>query len=268
MIICTSSSTLNVRNEELDKVIFKAKKSEPVKVFQGWGDNVKKGVVSGTTYSFIKVEFQSKEGQEPRIGFVVKSYVKPRSDCEYDEEHIASLKPIDTTFTGLHDDTCCIFPTTAKVTTPFTEGMRRFGASRGKGTRIHAAVDLYRFKEEPLRSIAPGVVIRSLYYFYQDTFAIEVLNSGGAVVRYGEMTGKAPEGVKQGKQLKMGDRVGYMGKVNSGCCEPMLHFELYSGDLRGPLTSAGTLLNGIQYNRRQDLINPTRYLLKWQNEQF
>jgi murein DD-endopeptidase MepM/ murein hydrolase activator NlpD len=267
-IVCTAGSKINVRNEALDQVIYTAKNEEPIKVFQGWGENTKEGIIDGKTYTFVKVEFTEREEKDQRVGFIVSSYVKAKSDCIHTEAYVLSLKPENTTFSGLEDKTCCIFPTMKKVTTPFTDGMRRFGWSRGGGKRIHAASDLYRYKDEPLRSIAPGVVIRTLYYFYEDTYAMEVLHSGGFVVRYGETTGKAAEGIALGKQLVMGERIAFMGKVSSGCCDPMLHLELYSGKLKGPLTENGADENGIMYNRRRDLMNPMKYLLKWQNEQF
>ena len=96
-----------------------------------------------------------------------------------------------------------------------------------------------------------------------------MVHAGGFVVRYGEVTGKSPEGLMKGSNLLGGDRVGYMGQVNNGCCEPMLHFELFIGTLKGPLSQDGVNpVDGKRYNRRNDLLNPTPYLLKWQNEQF
>ena len=97
---------------------------------------------------------------------------------------------------------------------------------------------------------------------------VEVEHSGGFVVRYGELTGKIANNTSIGKQVIMGDRLGYIGKVSSGCCEPMLHFELYSGKLKGPLTQQGAEVNGVLYNRRRDLINPTQHMLKWQDAKF
>ncbi len=267
-IICTEQSSINVRNVDFSQVLFTVKTGERVKIFQGWGANTIEGVVNGKTYLFTKVEFLDRENESQKIGYVVASYVQAKSTCIYHPAYRDSLKPENTTFTGLNDKNCCNFPTLKKVTTSFNEGMRRFGGSRDGGKRAHAAVDLYRFKDEPFFSVAPGVVIRGLYFFYQDTFALEVLHSGGFVVRYGELTGKIPNNTSIGNQVKMGDRLGYIGKVNSGCCEPMLHFELYSGKLKGPLSQAGAEVNGVAYGRRRDLINPTYYMTKWQDAKF
>lgn len=267
-IICTDQNYINVRNEELSEVVFTAKNGNRVKIFQGWGDNKIEGTINGKKYDFLKIEFLDNEDDNKKVGFVASTFIQPKSTCVHHPSYRDNLKPADTTFKGLNDKLCCNFPTLKKVTTPFNEGMRRFGASRGGGSRSHAAADLYRFKDEPIFSSAPGVVIRSLYYFYEDTFALEVLNSGGFVIRYGELTGEQVDNASLGKQVKKGDRLGFIGKVSSGCCEPMLHFELYTGKLKGPLTINGSTVNGVLYHRRKDLINPTKYLLKWETAKF
>jgi len=61
----------------------------------------------------------------------------------------------------------------------------------------------------------------------------------------------------------MGQTIGYVGKVNSGCCEPMLHFELYSGKLTGALTQSGT-----KFQRRKDLVNPSALLTELEKLKF
>ena len=268
-IICTPLDYINVRNENLDQVLFTAKAKDRVNVFQGWGNNGIEGYVDGKLQYYIKGEFLDREASSQKIGYVVSTNVSSESDCNSKKLYTdIDLVVQDTSFTGLDDKGCCIFPTLNKVTARFNEGKRRFGALRDKGARIHAAADLYRYINEPIFSVAPGVVISDLYFFYQGTYALEVMHSGGFVVRYGELTGERALGASYGKQLEKNARIGYMGKVNSGCCEPMLHFELYSGKLKGPLTEIGVDNNGIKYNRRRDLLNPTKYLLEWQNEKF
>jgi murein DD-endopeptidase MepM/ murein hydrolase activator NlpD len=106
-------------------------------------------------------------------------------------------------------------------------------------------------------------VIRNLYYFYQGTYALEVKHAGGFIVRYGEITGKKAKEISEGGKVKQGQIVGYMGKVNSKCCEPMLHFELYTGKKTGSLSQRG---KGNKYHRRSDLVDPTKYLLRWEQE--
>lgn len=162
---------------------------------------------------------------------------------------------------GLNDSKCCRFPLNNKPTSAYTSGMRRFGAGRSGGRRLHGASDLYRHLNEKIYAVADGVVLRDSYHFYQQTTALEVKHEGGFIVRYGENTFKNPAGIRGGKRIKAGQHIAYMGKVNSNCCEPMLHFELYSGTKKGSLSTGGN-----SYSRRSDLLNPTKYLLKWEDK--
>lgn len=259
--VCIGSSSLNVRDETLEKVEFEAVLGEKVKVFQSWGggDSIEK-TIGGVSYTFRRVEFPDRESDDRKVGFVASRFLKAKEDCPYLKEGASVREAPVSRISGIDDANCCDFPTVQKPTHSYTTGMRRFGAGRGGGTRLHAACDLYRYKNEPARSIAPGKVVRGLYYFYQGTYALEVRHDGGFVVRYGELTGK--QLVRQGRNIRMGQNVGNIGKVNSNCCRPMLHFELYSGSKTGPLKSGG------RYQRRSDLMNPTNYLLKWERKVF
>lgn len=193
---------------------------------------------------------------------MASNFIVAELDCPYSEVNRVVRGP-ETTITGLDDPACCEFPTVEKVTHPYTSGMRMFGARRGGGTRSHAAADLYRYRNEPILSVGPGTVVRDVYYFYQGTYALEVVHSGGFVARYGEITQNVPRDVRRGREVHMGQRIGAMGVVNSGCCRPMLHFELYSGNRNGSLSN-----NTPPYQRRADLMNPTPYLLRWESEKF
>ena len=262
-VVCIGSDTLNVRNIDLDKVLFSAVRGEPVKVFQGWdGETKKEKEINGNLHTFVKVQFPDRE-EDQINGWVAEAFVKEKSNCQhvnnntFIRDHNAKIQSID-------DDACCEFPLVKKPTHSYTDGMRRFKAGRSKGKRLHAACDLYRYKYEPALAVGPGTVIRGKYYFYQGTYAIEVVHDGGFIVRYGEITGKSPNKIKQGAHVKMGDRIGYIGKVNSNCCRPMLHFELYSGKGKGSLSVKG--LN--KFGRRSDLLDPTSYLLKWEDGKF
>lgn len=261
-VVCTSSSTLNVRNDQLNEVIFKARQGEKVKVFQAWGEDSKETEIDGEKYQFVRVEFAEREESDQVIGWVAAEYVKSKEDCPYTNGTVVQRNS-DTKISGLDDPKCCEFPTMKKVTHSFTSGMRRFNAGRSKGKRLHAACDLYRYKDEPIIAVAPGTVVRDRYYFYEGTYALEVRHSGGFIVRYGELTGKNVSGVSKNRSVKMGDRLGYIGVVNSGCCRPMLHFELYRGNKKGALTTKTN-----RYQRRSDLMDPTPYLLRWQSEKF
>jgi murein DD-endopeptidase MepM/ murein hydrolase activator NlpD len=262
-VVCLPFSTLNVRTESLEEVIFKANSGEKVKKFQSFDNETKDYVLDGISYEFIKVEFPNREEKDQRVGWVASNYIKQKSKCKYlrTEEDINQVKDIE--ITGIDDENCCEFPTVKATTHSYSSGMRRFNARRGGGTRTHAACDLYRYKNEPILSVAPGRIARNHYYFYQGTYAIEVVHSGGFVVRYGELSGKKVDGINHGSRVKMGQRIGYMGKVNSNCCRPMLHFELYKGTKSGPLSRSGN-----KYRRRSDLMDPTPYLKKWEIGKF
>jgi murein DD-endopeptidase MepM/ murein hydrolase activator NlpD len=265
-VVCISGNTLNVRNEGLDKVIFAARKGEQVKLFQDWEGSRKEGKVGNETHNFVKVQFSERESQDLQIGWVVDSFIAPKSQCEFIKETVTVSLPVDKSnlkIKGIDDPNCCEFPTVKKVTHSYTSGMRMFRANRGKGTRLHAACDLYRYKDEPIVAVAPGTVVRDRYFFYQGTYALEVVHTGGFIVRYGELTNKGVTGVSKGKSVKMGDRLGYIGVVNSGCCRPMLHFELYKGNKSGSLSQKGN-----KFQRRSDLMDPTPYLLKWEDKKF
>lgn len=261
-VVCIETKTLNVRDDSLNKVLFSTALGEQVKIFQGWGENKKQKTIQGITYDFIKVEFKDREEQDQKVGWVAENFIEPKSECKFLNGNII-IRSEDQNITGLDDPACCEFPTVKKATHSFSSGMRRFGAGRSGGRRLHAACDLYRYESEPILSVAPGTVIRDRYYFYQGTYAIEVVHSGGFVVRYGELNGKNASGIKAGAKIKMSQRIGYMGKVNSNCCRPMLHFELYSGSKKGPLSQSGT-----RYNRRKDLMDPTNHLIRWENKRF
>ena len=151
---------------------------------------------------------------------------------------------------GLNSPNCCGFPLTHS-TTSFLSGRGHFGA--GRRGRIHAGADLYGQRNEDVLAVTDGVVTRGPYYFYGGTYALDVLHAGGFVVRYGEVTGKS---VQAGHVMKRGEKIAHMGKVS--CCEPMVHFELYTGKKEGGLTQRVN-----RYERRADVIDPTTYLQKW-----
>lgn len=281
MVVCIESSRLNVRSNDLRRVLFQVPNYSVVKVFQGWGENKKTRMIHGEQMLFIKVQVQKPKSGEAE-GWVAEDLVRPRSRCEGAEQVAKPLPPLPepkpdlseqyikpapaeekkpVRGTGLNDPNCCQFPLRKEPTADFNDGMRKFGARRSGGKRLHAASDLYSARNEPILAVAYGKVARAPYYFYQGTYAIEVTHVGGFVVRYGEINGKQAPGIHPGRYVEAGQPVGYMGKTD--CCTPMLHFELYSGAKKGSLNSGAN-----KYQRRGDLMNPTKYLQSWQESQF
>lgn len=248
-VICTSSSSLNVRESTLKKVIFAAKRLESVKKTQSFGTTEKTAVIGGKTYTFIEVQFPTRANVN---GWVAKDFVKNRTQCG-----VVTPAPLPV------NTNAYVFPTIARPSVSYLTGQRAFGSSRGGGSRAHAANDLYRVKGEKVVAVAAGTVIRDIYSFYEGTYALEVKQADGRVVRYGEITGTRAPNIKSGSAITPGQVIGYVGKVNSGCCTPMLHFELYSGKSTGALTRSGN-----KYVRRSDLVNPTQDLRGWEMKTF
>lgn len=271
LMICTQqrNGTVNIREENLTDIKFRANLGEVVTVFQDFEEeNSRTREIGGRTYTFIRVSFIEREESDQTEGWVAQSFVKRGSDClAYNRYHRGNIVTEDNDpdrITSITDSDCCEFPLNNRPTHPYTSGMRRFEANRSGGRRKHAACDLYRFINEPAVAIASGTVISNLYYFYQGTYAVEIEHPGGYIARYGEITGRRATGIRPGLEVTKGQRVGFIGRVNSGCCRPMLHFELYAGTMEGDLTDSSESI----FQRREDLLDPTNFLLRWQEMKF
>lgn len=269
-VACFANDTLSIRDEALTAAVFKIKPFEAVKPIQGWEETKKVKEVRGQTFVFVKAQFPEQTDETNDIGWIEEKFIRAKSECIGAQDSgpaqpdiqipISGFDEVAPSTAGLNDPTCCKFPI-LKPTDSFMSGMAMFGHARPRG-RVHGACDLYQTKNASIVSVFSGTIISSLYKFYQGTWALEVKHSGGFVVRYGEMTGKEVPGIAKNKKVTPGQQVGFMGRVNSNCCEPMLHFELYKG------TKKGSLSGGGKYKRRSDLINPTQYLLSWRKKQF
>lgn len=257
-IVCTDSGSVRVRGQDLKTVMFSATQFEAVSLWTGSNGSAKPVQIDGKTYELIPVVFPERRNA---TGWIPREFVKEKAQCEPFNKAPADVRAQQAT--GINSGTCCVFPTIKRPTHSYLSGMRRFRAGRSKGRRLHAACDLYRVHGEAAVAVAPGKVIRNKYYFYQGTYALEVKHTGGFVVRYGEITGKSVSGVSGGKPIKAGQTIGYIGTVNSGCCRPMLHFEMYSGKKSGALS-----VRGNSFQRRSDLVDPTRDLRKWEQAKF
>ena len=84
---------------------------------------------------------------------------------------------------------------------------------------------------------------------------MEITFDNGFVARYGEISNRVPNGISLGAHVAAGNEIGYIMKNNHNGLS-MLHLELYSGTLSGPLTVKSR--GGFQ--RRSDLIDPTPIL--------
>jgi peptidoglycan hydrolase-like protein with peptidoglycan-binding domain len=146
-----------------------------------------------------------------------------------------------------------VFPLKEKAGLDYKGGGRQFGAHRAGGARRHAGCDLKVPPKTPILAMADGTVVRGPSSFYSGTYSLEVRHDNGMVVRYGEIAGEVPKGIRSGAKVSRGQVIAFVGKLESG--DSMLHLEMYSGRKEGPLTQTGT-----RFKRRTDLINPTKYL--------
>lgn len=250
-IVCSEEKEISILNKKHNMEVFKAKTGETIVPFQKF----KKDENSDDTFIYQKVKFSDRaEGEN--IGWILKKYIKLTSECPY--IIIPNDEDGDQPTTSGY-----VFPLVQKPTHPYDSGMRKFGARRGGGTRMHAANDLYRKTNDAVVAVQAGKIIRPLYYFYMGTYAIEVKHDSGVVVRYGEINANKPAGndLGFGARVNSKDIVGFIGKLNNNCCNPMLHFELYSGRGTGKLTVKES--SGM-YKRRWDLLDPTNYLKDWE----
>lgn len=269
-IVCVEDETLTVHAEDLVTPLFSLNKNVPVNVMQDFSDDPKLRSIKGVIYKYVQIQVPGREEAEGNSGWVQEKYIRERNDCasyhppRAPEKKPQTVKADKSVNYGLDDSNCCVFPLRKKPTNEYSEGMARFGAKRSsgrRGSRKHAANDLYLYRGADVLAVKDGLIVRDLYKFYKGTWALEVKHEGGFVVRYGEVRGKHLKGISENQHVEAGQALGLMGKVNSNCCEPMLHFELYKGTESGSLNRKGNV-----YQRRSDLISPLQKLQLWEDK--
>lgn len=142
-----------------------------------------------------------------------------------------------------------VFPLRTKSMYSYTGQGRSFGALRNWG-RLHAGLDLLADPRTDVRAVADGTILQ-YYEFYEGTYALEV-DHKNFLVRYCEVF--ARDNQQPSGQVVAGEVIGEVGLMFSG--SSMLHFEMYKGSEQGALTQGAN----HPYQRRQDLVNPTRFI--------
>ena len=133
----------------------------------------------------------------------------------------------------------------------YKSGAGAFGSNRTG--RKHAGCDLYAKVGTPVIASQDGIIRKISKPFYRNVDAVEITHET-CIGRYCEIS--ILESLKVGQSVKAGDIIGYVAKID-GISESMLHFELYDNqDDLLPLTNR----NVQPYQRRTDLVNPTKYL--------
>lgn len=260
-VVCTTAGTIEVLASDLVTRLFVAGPLENVRPVQSFGVDKKSKVRNGRNVTFVKVQFPKRK-ENANLGWIDSTLVKAQSKCALAgaDRKGSDSPPPPQRISGEWGQ----FPLLSRPTQSYHEGMRRFRAGRSKGRRLHAACDLYRPEGERVVAVSSGEVIRSRYYFYTGVYALEVRHDNGYVVRYGEVLAKAPAGTSSGDRIKAGQTLGYVGWIGNPNISPMLHFELYSGNVKGALTQ----LKRAGFQRRSDLLDPTNHLIKWEQAKF
>ena len=129
-----------------------------------------------------------------------------------------------------------------------------FGASRAKGKRRHAGVDLYARRGSIVLAPEAGTVVATQRFNGPKAHALLIQLDSGPVVLLGEIEPGSwtSRGVSIGSRVRAGQPIATVGINPFG--SQMLHFEMYT---------AGTLKNQRWYTGKQppaELLNPTQYL--------
>jgi murein DD-endopeptidase MepM/ murein hydrolase activator NlpD len=131
---------------------------------------------------------------------------------------------------------------------------RRFGAPRD-GMK-HPGCDLIAPVGTKVVAVDDGIVIKGPYHFFHGAYAIEVRHSL-FVVRYCEIGQSGAAGT--GTVVRAGQVIGKVVRMRK---DSMLHFEMYSGTASGRLT----VKKNPPFQRRRDLVDPTKWLDIWAAE--
>lgn len=135
-------------------------------------------------------------------------------------------------------------------------GVRNFGASRDGGARIHAGIDLRPLSGPGAKVYAmTSGTVTGYYAFYYGTYALQVQNDDGTVVRYAEIISP----LRSGKRVTKGQEIGTIIRNTSSYQSYMLHLEVYMGTSTGSLTQSNSYYKYVpsrNYQRRSDLVDP------------
>ena len=129
-----------------------------------------------------------------------------------------------------------------------------FGASRAKGKRRHAGIDLYALRGSVVLAPEAGTIVATQRFNGPLAHAILLQTDSGVVILFGEVEPNSwrKYGLVKGSRVERGAPVADVG-INPGG-DQMLHLETYV---------AGTRKNQRWFTGKQPpaaLLNPTRYL--------
>jgi murein DD-endopeptidase MepM/ murein hydrolase activator NlpD len=156
-----------------------------------------------------------------------------------------------------------VFPLDHTPTQSFNRGTGRgFGSDRGDGTRTHAGCDLMTKQGVNVYAVADGTVIGVQKSGWPGSSHAVIVKHDKFIAVYGEVIN---ETVTKGSKVTQGDVIGIVSRTK------MLHFEMYSETERLDAVNPGhdppkkyKHVTQATYKRRDDLLDPTADLQKWQ----
>ena len=136
---------------------------------------------------------------------------------------------------------------------------RAFKASRGKGSRYHAGIDIYANAGDIVRAPEAGVIVADQNFLgtIPGEDAMLIQGDSGTVVLLGEIVAESMTthyGLKEGSRVERGQPVAIVGLTKNG--SHMLHFETY--------TQGSTRNRSWKKSQgpHESLRDPTEYLLR------
>ena len=150
-----------------------------------------------------------------------------------------------------------------------------FGAARSGGFPVHGACDLVAPAGTKVVAVRDGKIIRGPYEFvtYGDgdkqttTFAIDVAHDR-FMIRYSEISGSLADGLRKNSDVTEGQVIAFVGAQYGNS---MLHFEMFDDpgrldNLTNPDNKKYLYVPQANYQRRNDLLDPTALLDRWYSE--
>ena len=144
----------------------------------------------------------------------------------------------------------------------WTSGPGAFASPIKVGNTINPGCSLYCSIDTAVHAISEGFVTRQIYYFFANTYAIEI-DHGDFTIRYGGLANK--QLVEEGDYIEAGEVIAHVGDMKNVTAS-QLHIELYkktrSGSLNVGKKDSAKTKDGLSFYRRKDLTDPTKLLNK------
>ena len=103
--------------------------------------------------------------------------------------------------------------------------------------RVHKGVDISAAAGSEVKACLDGK-IENVYYDYMMGYCVSISHDDGMVSHYKNLGEELPQNVVEGREVKSGEVIGYIGEsaIVEFSDEPHLHFELeVNGDAKNPL---------------------------------